>query len=215
MSRDIVSAGQIVFDDATDDGRLVVVDPNAGMVVDQDSETTRAIKRAKLNEDYDTSDSAECVDCVYLSDEMSDRVYTFSVDRLNTPDYNKHTLGYAPSVWAKAEMLVRLYKHTELNDIDAMNSDVEGRVILAAKDIMVSEGVPADHAMADGAYDHSEELHECPKCSKSISIREPFESHGGYGHVYIGCDNSDCDWRGREDWKHEGTETKAEDEITP
>lgn len=207
MPRDIVSKGQIVFDDARTDpakeAPLVVIDPNPGTVREQDSETRNAIRKADLNDGYDTSGEAQCVDVVFLTDSMSDTVYTFPAERLTTPDYNSNTLGYPPSVWSKAEMLVELYQELPIDDITAMDAEIEGKVLLAARDIMASEGIEEDSISDEG---HLRELMDCPECESDVTLKDGIESTGeGVAFAYVYCQNEDCEWEGREEWVHRQT----------
>lgn len=207
MPRDIVTKGQVVFDaDRTEPGEnapLVVIDPNPGTVREQDAETRKAIREAERNGPYDTSPTADCVDVVYLSDSMSDMVYTFPKDRIVTPDYNENTLGYPPSVWSKAEMLVELYRELPIDDITAMDGEIEGKVLLAARDIMASEGIEEDSISDEG---YLRELMDCPECESDVTLKDGIESTGeGVAFAYVYCQNEDCGWEGREEWVHRQT----------
>jgi hypothetical protein len=141
MSRAIVTPGQIVTDrESVGDHReadvMVVIEPDAGTVAEQDPKTRNAVRNADANEAYDTTDSARCVDVVYIAGGMSEATYTFPRSRLQRPSAGEQTLGYPPAVWAKAKMLVKLYETTELTEYQALESAIEGQVILCATDLL-------------------------------------------------------------------------------
>lgn len=197
--RDIVSEGQVVFDraDSGHDDTLIVTVPDAGTVHEQDPRTREAIRDADDNDRFDTTDGAQCTEVVYLDSDMSDTAYTFPTDRLYAPEATKHTLGYSPVVWAKADMLANLYEQLPLSDIRAMDADVEGKVLLAARDLLSMRGV--DHEEFSEDYDR--ELHDCPECDTDLMLEDPIESAGdGVAYGYLACSNTECDWKGREEW---------------
>jgi hypothetical protein len=211
--REIVSEGQVVFDRAEDDQKstLIVVEPNAGTVHEQDTRTREAIRDSEDNERFGTTVDSECAEVVYVTPDLTQK-YTFPKDRLYAPSPNAVTYGYSPVVWAKAEMLVKLFQQLPLDNLAAMNADLEGKVILAAQDICDSRDITAN-SWTDGAI--VDEVNECPDCGSNVTLTDPVESTGdGVAFGYLMClnDEDECGWEGREEWVHTQTVPTVDDD---
>ena len=206
--RDIVTPGQIVFDRAEprhEASAMVVIIPAAGMVEEQDAKTREAIRSADDNEEYDTSDYAQCVEVAYVDGHMSSETYTFPKERLRPATGKPYTLGVPPGIWAKSQMLCQLYQNSDLVETDVMEADVDGHVILTAKDMLLSADRYETYAVRDeDSDDESAEVMDCPECGENVHQTEPIESVGdGTAFGTITCEERG--WEAREELVHKNT----------
>lgn len=213
-AREIVTPGQVVYDlsevPSTDPSLLVVVDPDAGTVAEQDTKTRKMIRHTEANERFNTSNDARCVEAVYVGESLSETVYTFPSDRLGVPKTTETTFNRPPAIWAQGQLLAEVYKHTDVVETDMMRANVEGQVLLAAKDILLDEGAYEAGAVSEESSDEDRRTGvKCPECEAPVLEEEPIEEDEPLGtgaaeaFSIIAC--SECDWKAEEHWELVGT----------
>ena len=213
MKNRITSMGQVVYDrggrgdSEFENGPMLVIQPNAGTVSEQDPETRENIEKSRINDHYDTSGNVRCVQTVFVTSHMStEKFYTFPIGRLSVPE-PPALVGDQPLVRiAQAQMLVKLMKQLEITSFDALEAGVNGKTIALAEE------------MTEDLESHTEdwwpyELESCPYCGDKIGVEGAVKSNGdSYAKGRVQCVDPDCGFEADEEWECTRTIVVSDDD---